>query len=142
MEYVYNEAGWDSSTSLPSSAYGIHHPGGDYKKISFGGNLNIGGYGGVSIPSRSHFRPVGYACKRCSPFSTELYIPNDTLRRPTTKSASSGTLASRLAGHPALLCSAARLTASSASSVAEAPTAQRRTRETTMGDWRSPMSTA
>jgi Trypsin-like peptidase domain len=44
--------GWDRSSTLPTSTFGIHHPNGSLKKISFGGatttvgvNLNNGAYG-------------------------------------------------------------------------------------------------
>lgn len=48
--------GWDLSTSGASSSIGIHHPGGDIKKISKGGNLTTDTYTGAM--ANAHWKVV------------------------------------------------------------------------------------
>ena len=51
-------AGWDNSSTAPSSAVGIHHPSGDEKRISFDNDpLTITNYGGsAEDPAFTHLR--------------------------------------------------------------------------------------
>ena len=50
-------AGWDRSSTVPSSAVGIHHPSGDIKKISFENDpLSVNQYPWGSYPPDTHLR--------------------------------------------------------------------------------------
>lgn len=62
-------AGWDSSTGIPSSACGIHHPSGDLKKISFENNAcTITGYGGGA--GTDHVRVIDWDSGTTEPGSS------------------------------------------------------------------------
>jgi hypothetical protein len=54
-------AGWDSSTAIPTSSCGIHHPSGDLKKISFENQASeITAYSGGAGSGTNHIRVVDW----------------------------------------------------------------------------------
>ncbi len=54
-------AGWDSTTTTPSEVITIHHPAGEEKRISFGGNTSITAFSSEESPGDStHLRVAGW----------------------------------------------------------------------------------